>query len=51
MKKFFSRKLLILAIASAGLYFEVLGEHTWLIVACVYIGIQGAMDLTEILKK
>tara|TARA_R110002020_G_scaffold315024_1_gene530238 strand:+ start:494 stop:709 length:216 start_codon:yes stop_codon:yes gene_type:complete len=42
--KFFSRKLLVFAIATALLVLEYIGENAWLILASVYVGVQMAQN-------
>ena len=42
--KWFSRKLLVFGIATVFKYFDKIDNETWLWVAAVYIGVQGALD-------
>lgn len=44
MKKTLSRKLLVFAVASALLPFGLISSDQWLIIATVYIGMQGVVD-------
>jgi len=51
IKKMSSRKLLVFVLATAGLLADLLTEQTWLIIACVYIGSQAAIDATAHFNK
>ena len=51
LKRWISRKLTVFIVASFGLFFDVITSSDWVIIATVYISIQGASDLVEKLFK
>ena len=51
LKKWISRKLTVFIVASFGLFSDVITSSDWVIIATVYISIQGASDLVEKLFK
>ena len=51
LKKWVSRKLTILIIASAALFAGNLDSNDWTIVATMYIAIEGATNIAERLIK
>jgi len=51
LKKWVSRKLTILVIASAALFGGKLESTDWTIVATMYIAIEGATNIAERLMK
>lgn len=51
INKWVSRKLLVFAIASFGLFGNKLESPDWVIIATAYIAMQGFTDIVERLKK
>lgn len=51
LNKWVSRKLLVFIIACAGLFHGTLTSSDWVIIATVYIGIEGVTNIVERLKK
>jgi hypothetical protein len=51
LKKWVSRKLTILIIASVALFAKSLDSSDWTIVATMYIAIEGATNIAERLMK
>jgi|TARA_B110000908_G_scaffold108294_1_gene127211 hypothetical protein len=51
LKKYVSRKLMVFAVASFGLFSETLTSSDWVIIAGVYIGTQGAIDAIAKLRQ
>ena len=51
VSKWISRKLLVFLIACIGLFFGSLTSNDWVIIATVYIGIEGATNIVERLMK
>jgi hypothetical protein len=51
LKKWVSRKLTILVIASAALFAGSLESSDWTVVAAMYIAIEGATNIAERLMK
>jgi hypothetical protein len=51
LKKWVSRKLTILVIASAALFAGSLESSDWTVVATMYIAIEGATNIAERLLK
>jgi hypothetical protein len=51
LKKWVSRKLTILVIASAALFAGSLESSDWTVVATMYIAIEGATNIAERLMK
>jgi hypothetical protein len=51
LTKWLSRKLMILTIASFGLFSGNIESSDWVIVATMYVAIQGATDIVERLMK
>jgi hypothetical protein len=51
LTKWLSRKLMILTIASFGLFAGKIESADWVIVATMYVAIQGATDIVERLMK
>jgi len=51
LKKWVSRKLTILIIASIALFFGKLESMDWTVVATMYIAIEGATNIAERLIK
>ena len=45
--KFFSRKLLVFAIATVLLVLKYIDENSWLVLASVYVGVQMAQDAVD----
>jgi hypothetical protein len=50
LNKWVSRKLLVFIIACAGLFRGNLTSSDWIIIATVYIGIEGITNIVERLK-
>lgn len=50
LSKYLSRKLMVFIIASFGLFSGTLVSGDWVILATVYIGTQGAVDIVTKLK-
>ena len=46
-----SRKLWVFLLATLGVIFNFISEDTWLILACVYIGVQGTQDILKSFKN
>jgi hypothetical protein len=51
LNKWVSRKLMVFAVASAGLFSGYLSSTDWVIIATAYIGIQGFTDIVNKLKR
>lgn len=51
LSKYLSRKLMVFLIASFGLFSGTLESYDWVLVACCYLGAQGAVDVVYKLKK
>ena len=51
LNKIISRKLMVFAVACAGLFSGTLTSSDWVIIATAYIGIQGFTDIVERIKK
>lgn len=51
LNRYLSRKLMVFFIASAGLFTGTLLSGDWVILATVYIGTQGAVDIVQKLRK
>jgi len=51
LSKVVSRKLMVWATATIGLFMEVIPADQWIAVALAYIGSQGAVDLAVAWKK
>jgi hypothetical protein len=51
LSKAISRKLTAFALGSTFLALGMLTEDNWTLLACIYIGAQGAIDLYQIAKK
>jgi hypothetical protein len=51
LNKWVSRKLMVFAVASAGLFCGYLSSTDWVIIATAYIGIQGFTDIVNKLKR
>lgn len=51
LSKYLSRKLMVFIIASFGLFSGTLVSGDWVILATVYIGTQGAVDIVTKLKE
>ena len=51
LKKWISRKLTVFTVASFGLFSNVITSSDWVIIATVYISIQGVTDIVERLLK
>lgn len=51
LNKWVSRKLLVFIVACCGLFSGVLISSDWIIIATVYIGIEGITNIVERLKK
>jgi len=49
--KYISRKFLIFAVATILLVANRLSEGTWLVVAALYIGVEGALDFIRGVRK
>lgn len=50
LSKYLSRKLMVFIVASFGLFSGTLVSGDWVILATVYIGTQGAVDIVTKLK-
>lgn len=50
LKKVLSRKLLVFIIATFSLFFGTLSGDQWLIIACFYLSVQGAIDIIDLIK-
>ena len=51
LKKWISRKLTVFIVACFGLFSDNITSSDWVIIATVYISIQGVSDLVEKLFK
>jgi hypothetical protein len=51
ISKWISRKLLVFIVACGGLFSGTLTSSDWVIIATVYIGIEGITNIVERLKK
>jgi len=51
LSKWISRKLLVFVTACGGLFSGSLTSSDWVIIATVYIGIEGATNIVERLTK
>ena len=51
LSKWISRKLLVFLIACGGLFSGSLTSSDWVIIATVYIGIEGVTNIVERLRK
>ncbi len=51
LSKWISRKLLVFLVACGGLFAGSLTSSDWVIIATVYIGIEGATNIVERLMK
>ena len=51
LSKWISRKLLVFLTACVGLFSGSLTSSDWVIIATVYIGIEGATNIVERLTK
>lgn len=51
LSKYLSRKLMVFLIASFGLFSGTLISGDWVILATVYVGTQGAVDIVEKLRN
>lgn len=51
LKKWVSRKLSVLVVASIGLFSGDLASNDWTILATMYVGIEGATSIVERLMK
>ena len=51
LSKWLSRKLMVFIIASAALFFGNLESSDWVIVATVYIAMEGTTNIVERLMK
>ena len=51
LKRWISRKLTVFTVASFGLFGNVITSSDWVIIATVYISIQGVTDIVERLFK
>ncbi len=51
LSKWISRKLLVFLFACGGLFTGMLTSSDWIIIATVYIGIEGITNIVERLKK
>ena len=51
LNKWISRKLLVFIIACIGLFSAVLTSSDWVVIATVYIGIEGVTNIVERLRK
>jgi hypothetical protein len=50
LNKWVSRKLMVFAVASAGLFSGYLSSTDWVIIATAYVSIQGFTDIVKKLK-
>lgn len=51
LNKWISRKLMVFIVACCGLFSGKLVSSDWIIIAAVYIGIEGATTIVEKLMK
>jgi len=51
LSKWISRKLMVFLVACGGLFSGSLTSSDWVIIATVYIGIEGATNIVERLTK
>jgi len=51
LNRYVSRKLMVFAVASIGLFWGALTSSDWVTIAAVYIGTQGAKDAIAKLKS
>ena len=49
--KYLSRKFFVFVISTLFLYFKVIDEKTWLLVAMIYMGVEGVLDLVKFFLK
>ena len=45
--RFISRKLLVFIVASVALFTSTLDSAHWTAIACIYLGMQGYLDVKE----
>ena len=50
LNKWVSRKLMVFAVASVGLFSGYLSSTDWVIIATAYVSIQGFTDIVKKLK-
>lgn len=51
LNKWISRKLIVLLIGTGGMFFSNIESSDWTILAIVYIGTQGSVEIAEKLFK
>jgi len=51
LNRWISRKLIVFAVASYGLFSGTLISSDWVIIATAYVSIQGFADIVERLKR
>jgi hypothetical protein len=51
LNNWISRKLMVFIVASFGLFSRALTSSDWVIIATVYIGTVGALDIVSKLKQ
>jgi hypothetical protein len=51
LNRYVSRKLMVFAVASFGLFSQTLTSSDWVIIAGIYIGTQGVIDAIAKLKN
>ena len=51
LNKWISRKLIVFAVASYGLFSGVLTSSDWVIIATAYVSLQGFVDIVAKLKS
>ena len=51
LSKWISRKLLVFLVACGALFFGTLTSSDWIVIATVYIGIEGVTNIVERLRK
>ena len=51
LNRYLSRKLMVFVVASFGLFSGTLNSGDWVILATVYVGTQGALDIVQKLRK
>ena len=51
LNKYLSRKLMVFAVGSYGLFSGTLTSSDWVIIATAYVSLQGFVDIVEKLKQ
>jgi hypothetical protein len=51
ISKWISRKLIVFAVGSVGLFVKVIDSSDWVIIATVYMSVEGAITVVETILK